>query len=342
MFAGILIHAACDRREPAPGEVVLYSSVDQPILRPIVTEFEMKTGIKVKLAGDTEATKTTGLVERILLERARPRADVWWSNEALGTVSLDTKGIFEPFTPREETSSLPGRPDIWKSPSNTWRAFALRARVIAFNSERIRREDAPRTLRDFANSSHAGRIGIARPQFGTTRSQMAWVYATRGEAALRLWLSTLRSNRVRIYDGNSSVVRALSVGEIDIGLTDTDDVYAARHQKWPVDHVFEVPDPPGHTASGLSSMGPLVIPNTVARIRNGPNAFAAARLIEFVLSERVEQLMADSEARHFPTRPSLASEYSAYAIPGAPEVDWAAVELSQPAALKACEEILGR
>ena len=40
--------------------VVLYTSVDQPVAEPIVREFEKRTGIKVDLQTDTEATKSSG------------------------------------------------------------------------------------------------------------------------------------------------------------------------------------------------------------------------------------------------------------------------------------------
>ena len=76
---------ACDRSAPAP-TVTLYSSIDGTILREVVAAYEAETGVTVNVLGDTEATKTTGLVERVLAERDRPRADAWWSSEPFGTL----------------------------------------------------------------------------------------------------------------------------------------------------------------------------------------------------------------------------------------------------------------
>src|SRR2546425_361088 len=67
------------------GEVVIYSSIDDPYLRPIMRRFEQQTVIAVRIVGDTEATKSSALVERILAEKDRPQADVYWGNEIFHT-----------------------------------------------------------------------------------------------------------------------------------------------------------------------------------------------------------------------------------------------------------------
>src|SRR4051812_41541956 len=72
-----LLTVGCDRS--ASKEVILYTSVDEPIARPIVEEFTKRTGVKVVLKMDTEASKTSGLVSILRAERANPRADVFWN-----------------------------------------------------------------------------------------------------------------------------------------------------------------------------------------------------------------------------------------------------------------------
>ena len=59
------------------------------MLREIVVAFVDETGIEVRLVGDNEAVKTTGLMQRIIAERGRPGADVWWSSEPFATIRLD-------------------------------------------------------------------------------------------------------------------------------------------------------------------------------------------------------------------------------------------------------------
>lgn len=298
------------------GAVVLYSSVDQPLLAPIVGEFEKATGVRVKMVTDTEATKTTGLIERLLAERASPRADVWWSNEMLGSQSLADRGVLESFASKSEADFPRGWPAELRAEDKTWYGFALRARVIAYNTNRVAKQDAPKTLRDLTASRWAGRIGMARPQFGTTRAFVASVVAANGYDAALEFFEALRDNQIRLFDGNSTVIRALSDGEIDIGLTDSDDALAGKGHNWPVDFNFEQVDPPQKKFKGLPSNGPLLLPNTVGIVRGCPHPNEARKLADFILSARAEEMLATSEAKNVPIRDSLAKKLG---VPPMPE-----------------------
>lgn len=302
------------------GEVVLYTSADLPVARPIVDEFERTTGLKVLLVTDTEATKTTGLVQRLLAERQNPRADVWWSNEALGTIALSNEGLLDPVASRAEMDMRGRWPAHLRATDRTWYGFAQRARVIAYNSNRVSKANAPTRLRDLADSQWHGKVGMARPQFGTTRMHIAALVALHGADATREFLVALRDNGLRLYDGNSAVVQALSAGEIEVGLTDTDDVLAAGRNQWPVEMIFETPDKPNLKIKGLPSAGPLIIPSTVGLIRGCPHPAEARRLMDFLLGERAEELLALGDARALPIRPDLAKRLNSPEIPDSARV----------------------
>lgn len=305
----------------AGGEVVLYTSVDDFIVRPIIAQFEQESGVKVLLVTDTEATKTTGLIERLRTEKDAPRADVWWSSEALGTQLLAKDGLLEPFIPRATAEFPQGWPGDLKADDATWYGFAQRARVIVYSTNRFTKATAPTRLRDMADPKHIGRIGMARPQFGTTRTHLAFLIATEGEEATRLWLANIVGNGVKLYDGNASVVRAVAYGEIDFGLTDTDDVLAGKANTWPVEASFEVADKPNARVNGLPSRGTLVIPNTVAKVRGGPNPNQSTRLINYILSAATERALAKSTSGNIPIRESLAKELKIAPIPAVAPVD---------------------
>ncbi len=53
--------------------VVVYTSVDQVYSEPVFRDFENTTGIKVLAVYDVEATKTTGLVNRLIAEKNYPK-----------------------------------------------------------------------------------------------------------------------------------------------------------------------------------------------------------------------------------------------------------------------------
>jgi iron(III) transport system substrate-binding protein len=323
--------------------VVLYTSVDANIAQPVVDAFQRQTGIQVRMVGDTEATKTTGLVARLLSERARPRADVWWSSEPLGTVTLSQAGLLEPFVSKAETEFKDGWPAHLRAKDKTWYGFAQRARVIAYNTNRVSKINVPTTLRDLSKDKWRGKVGMARPQFGTTRTQVAALVALHGLSATREWLQAMLDNGVRLYDGNSAVAAALANGEIELGLTDTDDVWAARREHAPVDLVYESVDKPvppgGSSPKGLPSIGPLVVPNTVGKIRGCPHPNEAGKLADFLLSATVESMMAESDSHNIPIRPELAKKFDVPTVANPAQVDAALVAGALPQADKLIAEL---
>lgn len=327
-------------RAPASraGEVVLYSSVDDFLLREVVQSFEESTGVRVRLLGDTEATKTTGLVERLIAERESPRADVWWSSEPFGTVRMASMGLFEPvglhMGPPVEERFAP----MLRGADGLWHGMAFRARVIGLREGRFGEDWSPRTAGDLAAERLRGRVGMAQPRFGTTRGHMAALADAWGLESFRAWLVGLRASGVRLYAGNSSVVRAIADGEIDAGLTDSDDVWGAQRNGWPVLAVFESPG----GAGAWPSFGPLLLPNTVARVKGGPNPAEATRLIEFLVEGPVEEMLALSDSHNLPARHGPFPELgAAYQVPGGWAPDLGRVSRAEEAAMLACDEILG-
>jgi iron(III) transport system substrate-binding protein len=298
--AAMVLLASCNGNRTQP-TVTLYTSADGPVADMALEAFERETGIKVLVVGDTEATKTTGLVQRLVSEKDAPKADVWWSNEMLGTAQLASMGLFMPFKPDASKDFKGG---IWPAelcdPAGLWHGHALRYRVIAYNTTLVPAAGKPRSLQDLCDPRFKGRIGMARPQFGTTRTQIAALVALHGAPAVRTWLTAMRDNGLRLFDGNSSVVQALAHGEIAVGLTDSDDALGALAKNWPVAFATEVHDSSGAAspdAAGLKPSGLIVIPNTVAIIKGAPNMTEARVLAQFLLSSRCESLLGATDAK---------------------------------------------
>lgn len=336
---GATVLSSCSRTAAAKSErVVLYSSADDEILRAIVEKFEKSNGLGVAVVTDTEATKTTGLVQRLLDERSAPRADVWWSSEPLGTVRLARERALDPLPPSAIPDSFPA--DRVGS-DGLWAGFARRARVIARSTKRVAPGEEPRRLRDLIDPRWKGRIGIARPQFGTTRTQMSALLAASNAGTFRDWLMGLKSNGVRLYDGNASVVRAIAQGEIDVGLTDTDDAWAAKGNGWSVVSAFEPRDAGLRAEGELPSAGPLVMPNTVSLVNGRPNADGASRFVRFLLSPEVERLLAASDSRNIPVNPAVADEFPDLRVPNPWEPEWGRVAEASAEAMAICGEVLG-
>ncbi|HVZ93828.1 MAG TPA: extracellular solute-binding protein [Phycisphaerales bacterium] len=320
-------------------EVVLYVSADDVIARPIVERFERETGIRVRMQGDTEATKTTGLVQRLRSERESPRADVFWSSEVFLTIALARDGLLAPF----DDPSLADWPASMRDPQRRWHGFGLRARVLVYNTSRVKPDEAPREMLDLAaNARWRGRVVMARPAFGTTRGHMAALVAMWGEPAARQFLEMLHEQDVRLLDGNSAVVRAVTSGEADVGLTDTDDVWSGQKLGWPVDLVYIRHDRQRGGGNGEPvRAGPLLIPNTVSIINGAPHPEEARELARYLLGEGVERMLAESDSRNIPIRPALASEFPTLAVAEPAELSYESISNAMAAAMTICREVFG-
>lgn len=326
---GILVAGlgGCKGTASAPArEVVLYCSVDQEVAEPIVAEFERQTGIKVKARYDVEASKTVGLVQKLRSEAASPAADVFWSNEAVYTARLAKEGH---LAVRPTTAVTVHWPTQFFDVEKRWYGFAPRARVIAFNTEKVAKDQAPKKLEDLLDPQWKGRLVMARPEFGTTGGDIASWFAHYGPEKAKEILRGLKANEVRFVDGNSMAVRAVADGRADVCMTDTDDVYAQRREGKPV--AFNFLDQGG--------AGVLAIPNTVALVARGPHPLEATVLHDFLLSEKVERMLAESDSHNTPVRPEVAKDFPQYAIPNPLKIDYEKVADQIGPALDACKEI---
>jgi iron(III) transport system substrate-binding protein len=271
--------------------VVVYVSLDQPFSEPILREFERETGIRVNAVYDVEAAKTTGLVNRIIAESARPVADVFWNNEFAQTIALQQRGLLMPY----ESPSATDIPPQFRDEEAHWTGFAARARVLIVNSELVPPEQTPDSIFDLCDPAWRGEVGIANPLFGTTATHAAALFAYLGEAEAKAYFEELRANGVLIVDGNSVVRDMVASGELKVGLTDTDDAYVSIERGDPVIMVF--PDQDG--------IGTFSIPNTVMLVSGCPNPDDAKQLIDFLLSVQVEEALAHASSRQMPLRSAV-------------------------------------
>jgi iron(III) transport system substrate-binding protein len=297
--------------------VVVYSSMDAPFAEQVFSEFQKQTGLRVVFVPDAEASKTTGLVNRLILEKDRPRADVWWSNEWFGTQQLAAAGVLEAYRP-PTAGDLPAG---YRDEGGLWTAFAARPRVLVYNTSFLRREDLPTRIGQLTAAPWRGRVTMADPRFGTTRGWAAAMLVKLGEAEGKRFLIELRASCPTISAGNSGVVRtvarAAAAGDVVLGLTDADDVHLAKARGEPVDMAYLDQEEGG--------IGTLLIPNSVALVRGAPHPAAARRLIEFLASAHVERMLADSDSRNIPLRPVLAAEYPQLRVEKPMDVDSAEV-----------------
>ena len=294
--------AGCGGCEASSRRVVVYCAQDEDYAQRLFQAFEARHPLKVAPKFDTEANKSVSLVEELRREAEHPRGDVHWNNEPLGTIRLARAGIYAPYA----SPAAKGYPAGSQSADQTWHAFAERARVLIVNTSLVAEGDRPRSLLDLTHPRWKGRVAMAKPQFGTTATQVACLFEVLGGERARQFYRDLKANDVAIVPGNKQAATEVSAGRYAVGFTDSDDAILEVLAGKPVTLIF--PDAAGHPE--IPRMGTLFLPNTLAVIRGGPNPQGAQALIDDLLGPESESMLAAGGGYQFPrgsgaTGPSL-------------------------------------
>lgn len=290
-LAAALFVVSCGGRNPNQSEVVVYSSVDEVFARPISERFEQETGIRVLLVPDTEETKSTGLLNRLIAEKDRPRADVFWSGDPVRAAILKTKGVTAPY----HSPSAEGLPSEFGDPEGHWSGFSARARVLIYNTDEVSEDEKPASIFALLEERFRGKTCMANPLFGTTSMHAAALFQSLGDEKAREFFDGFIANGGTIVSSNGEVRRRVAAGDFAFGITDTDDYNVAQIEGKSVGVVY--PDQEG--------LGTLIIPNAAVLVAGGPNATAGRQFIDYLLSAPTELALAESEAAQMPIRPGI-------------------------------------
>ncbi|HUR54814.1 MAG TPA: extracellular solute-binding protein [Gemmataceae bacterium] len=291
LAAPLVLAAGCVKRE---SRLVVYCAQDRGFAEGLLADFTRETGLAVEPKYDTEANKSVSLAVELEKEAARPRCDVHWNNEILGTIRLARKGVYQPH----DAPNAKPFPDWTKPPDRTWQAFAARARVLIVNTNIVK--GPPRGLLDLIEPKWKSAVAMAKPFFGTTATQAACLFDAMGADSAKTFYRNLKSNGVSLVAGNTQVAVDVAAGRFAVGTTDTDDALIEIQAGKPV-AMIQTDD----------KLGTLFIPNTLAVVKNGLNPDAAEKLVEFLLRAETEKRLAEGGGFQIPLNPTATARLPA-------------------------------
>ena len=280
MFAGCL--------QKKDNELVVYSALDREFSQAILNDLGKELQIQVRAKYDQESNKTVGLATELIQTQQQPKADIFWNNEILHTLRLEKLGLLQPIV----KADLSRFPEAYQSSTGQWCGFAARARVLIVNTDLL--PDPllrPNSIYDLADKKWAGKCAMARPIFGTSATHAAVLISTLGDEQGLNLLKAMTSNAI-VQGGNKQVAQKVAAGQFAFGLTDTDDAMIEVERGEPVVIVF--PD------QLEDQCGTLLIPNTLAIIKNGPNPDRAQRMLKRLLESDVENRLATGASAQLP------------------------------------------
>ncbi|QDU50605.1 extracellular solute-binding protein [Gimesia panareensis] len=265
--------------------LVVYCAHDSIFSEKILKEFEQETGIHVEPRFDTEATKSLGLTNLIIREEKYPQCDVFWNNQTLGTADLKARGLLESY----QGAGYERIPEQFKDPEGCWTGFAARLRVYITNTDQLAAE--PAAIEEVL-AGPLNEVAIAKPLYGTTLTHFTVLCDAWGLDRLKAWFAAQQKRGIQVTSGNSQVKNLVAGGACQLGYTDTDDYFVAVDEQQPVAAVpITVEDKV------------ILIPNSVAIIKGTHKRKQAEKLVDYLLSEKVELELAKSQSRQIPLGP---------------------------------------
>lgn len=256
--------------------LVVYSGRSEELIGPILASFEAASGIDV----DVRYGETAELAATILEEGAASPADLFFAQDAGALGALSGAGTLRAL-PDDLLGAVPAR---FRSPDGRWLGVTGRARVLAYDTRELTREELPTSVLGLADPAWKGRVGWVP----TNASFQSFVTALRrvlGEAAARDWLVRMVANEPVAYEKNSQALEAVRAGEVDVALVNHYYLFEAEAESgedYPVaDHFFSGGDP-----------GALVNVAGVGILRTAAHPEAARRLVAFLLGEEAQAYFA--------------------------------------------------
>jgi len=285
LLVAVCVFFSVDIANARADEVVVYVSEDQVFSEPILKDFEKEAGIKVLAVYDTEEAKGTGVMNRLIMEKNNPQADVYWANEPIRAVVLKQSGITMPYI----SPNAKDIPDDFKDPEGYWTCFSSRARVLVVNNKVSIK---PSSILAYTDPQYKGKSVITNPLFGTTTVQVASLFTIWGEDHTKSFMDEMKKNGVKISTNNGESADLVAAGEFDFSLVDSDDVISRIRQGKPIEMIF--PDQKDGEA------GCLLVPNAVVIIKNARHFENAKKLVDYLLSKETEQKLAFADCAQIP------------------------------------------
>lgn len=248
--------------------LTVYSGREEELVGDLLEQFESDTGIELEIRyGDSAELAAT-----ILEEGEASPADVFFSQDAGALGAVAEAGLFRPV----DQDILDRVDERFRSSEGLWVGTSGRARVAAYNTKVLSDSELPDSIAGFTEPRWKGRIGLP-PTNSSFQAFVAAMIVQEGEDATRAFLEGLVANDPKLYEDNSSTVRAIAAGEIDVGFVNHYYIYevAAEDGEIPVaNHFFTNGDP-----------GALVNAAGVGTLATTDNTDGALEFVDYLTGE---------------------------------------------------------
>jgi iron(III) transport system substrate-binding protein len=262
----------------------LYSSRHYQTDEALYANFTKQTGIKVNRIEAAEDP----LIERIRSEGERSPADVLVTVDAGRLWRAEQLGLFQPVKSAVLEQRIPAS---FREPEGRWYGFSLRARVIAYNKDKVRDGEIS-TYEELADPKWKGRVCMRSSTNIYNLSLMGALISHLGEAKAEDWARGVNANLAQQpKGGDTDQLKAVAAGACDV--TISNQYYYARLARSEKPDDKQIASRLGIVFPNQKTWGTHVNISGAGVLKNAPNREAAVRFLEYLASDEAQRYFAD-------------------------------------------------
>jgi len=282
--------------QPAPSaepqKLVIYTARDKNIFEIVLPKFKEK---HPEVEVETLEMGAQQILERVRAEKANPQADFWWGGTSSALTTAANEGLLESYKPTFADKI----PDLYKDPQDRWYGEMLLPEVIMYNSQAMKKEEAPKDWDELLDPKYKDKIVIRNVlPSGTMRTiYSAMIYRQGADTPEKgyEWLKKLDANTKEYTQDPTNLYLKLDRQEGLISLWNLQDILIqSKKNNHPYDFIYP--------ASGA----PILV-DGVALVKGAKNLDAAKKFYEFLFSPEIAAQLA-KERFQFPARTDISKD----------------------------------
>ncbi|WP_263227074.1 extracellular solute-binding protein [Pseudomonas alabamensis] len=270
-------------------EIVVYSSRIDELIKPVFDAYTAETGVPITFITDKEAP----LMQRIKAEGQNGVADLLLTVDAGNLWQAEQMGILQPIESPVIEQNIPAQ---YRAASHAWTGLSLRARTIAYSTERVDPASLS-TYEALADKAWEGRLCLRTAKKVYNQSLTATLIENHGEQKAEQivtgWVNNLSTD---VFSDDTAVLQAIEAGQCDVGVVNT--YYYGRLHKQQPDLPIKLFWP------NQGDRGVHVNLSGIGLTQHAPHPEAATKLVEWMTGAQAQKLFADIN-QEFPANPKV-------------------------------------
>lgn len=277
------------KRPAEAAELVVYTSRNEQLVKPLFERYTQETGVKVTYLTD----KAPPLMERLRAEGSRTQADVLITVDAGNLWQAANLGLLQAIDSPTLQANIPAH---LRDPENRWFGLSVRARTIVHDPKAVPAAQLS-TYEDLADPKWRGKLCLRTSKSEYNQSLVATMIATlgpeRAEQVVRGWVENLAAPP---FANDVAVIEAIAAGRCSVGIVNS---YYLGRQQSENPQLAVKPFWPNQGDRGVH-----INVSGAGVTAHSDNAEAARAFIEWLSSEKAQALYAN-ENMEYPANPKI-------------------------------------